>query len=895
MGNARGVPASAIRLRGAMSMKSVCRFLTSKRILGAVSTLAITFAAPAVAEEEKTRNFSIEAQPLAMALVEFSRQSDITVIAPSKTTRGLQSRAVAGEMEPAEALEVLLGEADLELRTHRDRAIILAQVSEESAQVRDTQFEEDAGGFAVSADKGNALRQLEEIIVTGTNIRGVRNPTTPVIQFDREDIDLSGAATVDEFLRTVPQNFGLTTQATANAGIPTADNGNFQENVVDLRGVGAGATLTLLNGRRLAASGGRTLVDVSIFPIAVIDRVDVMTDGASAIYGSDAVAGVVNFITKTDFDGLEARGRYGTVTEGGGDQYQVGATAGKTWSSGGIFATVDYFEQSPLLIGDRDFIDLSLLPSEDVTITPDEERLSVAASFNKKIADRLSFATDLLFTARDTLINDFRFGSQNRFESDTYFVSSRINYGFSEELNAQLFFDYGEQGTDNSNSLDNFETTRTTENTLMTIEALLDGILLTMPGGDVSFAAGSQLRREEFSDNFGNSPGRDVVAVYGELLIPIIGDVNALPLVSAFDVSVAGRYENYDDIGDTFNPKVGLHWAINDNFSLRGTYSEAFRAPSLLSLFGPRGITVSALPSSFLTVAPPPAQDPNLPPGFTSFLTFSGGNPNLTEETATVYSVGFDYDPKWLDGLNLQAGYYDIGYTDRVEFIDFLSVLQNSEFVSLLDTSPDIAFVESQLALINDPSVNFEIFPPLDGSVTADDIQNVAFTGVRNVQSRDIRGIDFLARYEITSGIGDIGFSINATHTLDYKMQLADGSSVTEQVDRVFRPVDLRLRGDLSWSRDGLTAFAAFNYVDDYEANSGEQIDAWTTLDLTLAYSTDRSVDNSLFDNTRMSLSVQNVFSEDPPFVATANGLNYDPTNANALGRFISVNLSKSF
>ncbi|MBE5315526.1 MAG: TonB-dependent receptor [Xanthomonadales bacterium] len=151
--------------------------------------------------------------------------------------------------------------------------------------------------------------KLDEILVTGTHIRGIDlQEAQPVTVIDAEDIRQFGAVTVGDLVAQLAETRGGTgTFSTANSGALQADTPAGAA-AVSLRGLGTASTLTLVNGRRIAvssfASGSENFVDVNAIPLAAIDRIEVLTTGASAIYGADAVAGVVNFILRDDFDGL---------------------------------------------------------------------------------------------------------------------------------------------------------------------------------------------------------------------------------------------------------------------------------------------------------------------------------------------------------------------------------------------------------------------------------------------------------------------------------------------------------------------------------------------------------------------------------------------------------------
>src|SRR3984957_12401306 len=162
---------------------------------------------------------------------------------------------------------------------------------------------------------------LEEVVVTGTAIKGLNAETSlPVQGIKAEDIARTGVTTTEDLFR-------LITPASAAGSVQSAQspgNVNGWLSAISLRGLGSGRTLVLINGRRAAVYGGGSngangdSVDISTIPLAAIERVEILKDGASALYGSDAIAGVVNFILKSDYQGLEITGLAGTPTRDGG-------------------------------------------------------------------------------------------------------------------------------------------------------------------------------------------------------------------------------------------------------------------------------------------------------------------------------------------------------------------------------------------------------------------------------------------------------------------------------------------------------------------------------------------------------------------------------------------------
>ncbi len=167
---------------------------------------------------------------------------------------------------------------------------------------------------------GETPRTLNTVSVTGSNIRRAEaEGSNPVQVIDRETLATSGKITVADALRSISANTGNATNETSNSGWASGSAG------IGLRGLSQKNTLVLLNGRRLANYGfpsnglSDTFVNLNALPLVAVERIEVLKDGASAVYGSDAVAGVVNIITRQTFEGLEVGGSYGTADEGGLD------------------------------------------------------------------------------------------------------------------------------------------------------------------------------------------------------------------------------------------------------------------------------------------------------------------------------------------------------------------------------------------------------------------------------------------------------------------------------------------------------------------------------------------------------------------------------------------------
>ncbi|WP_068095032.1 TonB-dependent receptor plug domain-containing protein [Novosphingobium rosa] len=208
-------------------------------------------------------------------------------------------------------------------------------VMAQAAQGSDAAAPQAAGQAAPEA-KGSA-----DIVVTGSSIRGVAPTGSPITNLSRTEMEKTGASTVTELLRSVP--------SVGAFGSSGNNNGQNQANFVDqpaIHGIGVGnggggLTLVLLDGLRLPGAGiNQTAPDPSAVPQSAIERVEVVADGASSVYGSDAVAGVINFRLRKKIEGFEAGGRTGF-----GDNYRTynaHAALGKNWSTGGFYAVYEY-------------------------------------------------------------------------------------------------------------------------------------------------------------------------------------------------------------------------------------------------------------------------------------------------------------------------------------------------------------------------------------------------------------------------------------------------------------------------------------------------------------------------------------------------------------------------
>lgn len=231
---------------------------------------------------------------------------------------------------------------------------------------------------------------LEQIIVTGSRIaRPDFESASPIVSIDAEAFARSNATSVETIVSRLPQfvpSFGNTSNNPGNGG-----QGNVQ-----LRGLGLTSTLVLLDGRRITPANGNGVADVNVVPAALVESVEVVTGGASAVYGSDAIAGVVNFKLKEDFHGVQVDGGWGQTGRGDGTEYNFDVTGGRDFAGGRgeVYGHIGYASRDSVLQGDRRFSRVALnynpvtgqfAPSGSLTIVegrmplPPPQRPSLAA------------------------------------------------------------------------------------------------------------------------------------------------------------------------------------------------------------------------------------------------------------------------------------------------------------------------------------------------------------------------------------------------------------------------------------------------------------------------------------------------------------------------------------
>ena len=846
----------------------------------AVAAATMVCAAPASAQSMQQVDYSLPAQELSRSLRDVSVQSATNIIAPSELVGGRRAPPLRGRYSPRQAVELLLQGSGLRV-TVVGGALIITRGDEQVAGAPDPSEPPESA----------------PIVVTGSNIRGAQ-PTSPVILLRRDQIEASGATSVEQLMARVPQNAqtGVNREnfRVTGAGADPTEHGAG----LNLRGLGQRATLVLINGRRIAPSNTGSFVDVSLIPLGAIERVEILTDGASAIYGSDAVGGVVNFILREGFQGIETSLTAGTATQGDGDVLQMAATAGTSWSSGGAMLSYEFRAEDEILAGDRDFT-INLSPT--TSLLPRERRHSLFGNLHQDLGPDLRAEISGSFADRETRRSYFFAGSpvpvDQSAEAQSISLAGTLDYALGADWTVRLAGGYSVTRTDQQQVQTGGQglvNDRFTRNAIADAGLKVDGRLFELPAGPVRLAFGVEGRRESYRDRFAtrtvNVPtdiSRDVGALYAEAQVPIFSAANRRPGFERLVFTFAGRFEHYEDFGSTFDPKAGLLWSPFPGLTLRTSYDTSFRAPLLSEAAG----TYSAIffPASLVSITGQ---------GTGVALVMGGNNPDVQPERSRSWTIGAEIEPA--SGLTLSLNYYAIRFTDRIALpSQIVTVVGDPAFESIVTRNPDEVFVR---ALVDNASTILDISGPgfSNGNAMPADVKVIVDNRISNTALSTTRGLDANLQYRFTVGTSEFQLDANANYIFSFRDRLRATSPVIFALDAPYRPLRFRMRGHAGWRQSGWSVNLFANHADDYRDNRGSQrqrIGSYTTFDATIAYEFAGPETPAWLRGTRIALQADNLFDEAPPFLLTdpgsTTGLGYDPVNASARGRFVSLQLRK--
>ncbi len=898
--------------------------MPNARLRGPGLVMLLVCSGYAIAQEAQVTpvKLNIAAQPLGKALNAWASQTGYQILIPASAEQGRTAPSVNGRYTPEGALKILLASSDLRYEFVGTRAVTIREAKSDSSAASAKSFAAPPAGEptvegerplvmaqsrpreekAAAIPEAGAQRErasgnkdsIDQVVITGTHIRGIENPTSSVSIYDREWIERSGFTSTRQVIQALPQSvgagqYGATEDGALGPGSSARSN-NEAATGVNLRGLGPSATLVLLNGHRLAPSAFGGIVDISRIPIEAIDRVEVLPDGASAIYGADAVAGVVNFMLRKDFDGSQTTLRYGKVTNGGLNERQIGQTLGRTWESSSALLSLNLDQRSELSSQERSFTQTAVSPTD---ILPRTRDYSLLFHGDVQLSSALQAFGDILTSKKNIKrrFSDTFSSSANDVDADQAALTGGLTYKLAGSWTLEA------SGTFSRATLDqSFVSTAPPQNYVNGSRAALnrsklssadikaDGSLFRTPGGEAKAALGATLRSETFDSLLTYLPlsrsfSRHVYSGFAEAYVPIIGKSNSHPFIDSLDLSFAVRYDHYSDFGGTTNPKFGLMWGPAMPLRLRASYSKSFRPPTAAEeILKYGGLTVFVFPFAS-------------PSGSGTVPTYllSGTNPNLQPEKSRTTSISLDYLPPGLQSAKFSIGYYDTFFRDRIVVPPLVTsaLLHPEVYGSLITSFPDSAAADAFLA------------NAMSQGATLNDFFHLGTSGVRyaystqqqNAAEVKQRGVDISGEFSFRNGSNVYFARLVGAYLDKIDTAFTDTSVPTDIVNTYGNPLRLRLRTDFTWSRNAWQVTSAINYSNRYSDTSATptgSIGSMTTFDLNLAYyaSGDRDA-----KGLSASLAAFNVFDRSPPYVNGLGlaGVHYDVGNGDPIGRFISL------
>lgn len=525
-------------------------------------------------------------------------------------------------------------------------------------------------------------------------------------------------------------------------------------------------------------------------------------------------------------------------------------------------------------------------------------------------------------------------------ESTTTVHSPTFNDpALNNAITAGLFNPYNPASSNSAASaaISNFEVFGQAKQSQLQARAVLDGDLFELPGGAVKLAVGGEFLHETLRTQKGNAvPGfqttgfsgqsingslivpaqarlpilhasREVKSVFGELVVPLLADT---ALFQELTLSASGRYDDYSDFGDTFNPKFGLTWKPFDRLRIRGQWGKSFSAPSLAnsadadpatatwstgSIFN---IFVSAAGINALKARGYPAPTA----ANSTILTLGGGSNGLKPQTATTWSLGADLDP--FAGARLSVTYWNIKFKDLIASpvgtaasnpANYFNQFLSSYIIN--PTQADIQGLLSQATIVNGSpcSSNTALQPAC--------LYILEFNTTQNLGKFNKEGIDFVVSYEKEFGFGSIDFTSAGTYLLTRKQSVSATAPLVDQIKQ--GQSRLQMRTSLGTRIERFRAQGTWNHTAGYQSSPGivglppfypdqNRIGAFDTFDLFFKYDFEGS---GVMKDLALTLSINNVFDADAPvrYVGGSVPAQFGFTNGSTIGRLVQVGFSKKF
>ncbi|MFW2449248.1 MAG: TonB-dependent receptor plug domain-containing protein [Qipengyuania pacifica] len=749
--------------------------------------------------------------------------------------------------------------------------------------------EEETGQEETSVPNESEARA---IVVTGSRIRGAQ-VIGEVTAIDRESIVEAGQIDLGEAIRALPQNFSGGQNPGVGSGAGLINSNVNSASSANLRGLGPDATLTLLNGHRLPYNSAFQGVDISAIPLAAVDRIEVVPDGASALYGSDAVGGVVNVILRRDFDGVTTSAQIGASTDGGNFRQQADIVGGTTWDRGGFLVAYDFARNSAIRARQRSYAS-SLEP--ETTLYPSTQRHAVTLSAHHDLSPNAEVSIDALYSRRDseTVGGTSALRLVREPDLEGFAVAPSVEIGIGERWQATMGGVFGRDRTRfRTRFLPQAGPERVSsgryKNEVTTLDLGLEGPIFALPGGDVRLAVGGGIRNNRLDFALQNGSldtefdvSRRARFGYAELFLPFVSGRSEIGGIHDLSASLAMRYEDYSGLDDQATPRIGLSYSPWAGFELRGSWARSFKAPTLYQQF------------IFYEAILLPAAALGAGSGADSILFAAGGNPDVGAERAESWTAGIEFKPLSIPELTFSATWFDIAYDDRVVSPisgSLASALQDPGYADLIEFAPSSTRLDQLIDGAQGGLQNFSGSPFDPANVVAlIDNRNI------NVAAWKIQGVDARLAWQRDLG-SDRSLALDIAGTwLDSTQQIAFELPEVQLSGTVFNPPRWKGRGTARYRAGNLTANIALDYTGelvDRRGNDERRLPPSATIDLGVTYAVIPG--EAREPELELSLTVQNLLDNEPERILQTGPTDfpYDSTNYSAIGRFIAFGIRR--
>lgn len=463
-----------------------------------------------------------------------------------------------------------------------------------------------------------------------------------------------------------------------------------------------------------------------------------------------------------------------------------------------------------------------------------------------------------------------------------------------------------------------------TEQSLFDASIIVDGDVYSLPGGEIKLALGGEYQDQDYdvqagtivdgTQNSGSSGvtidgvqvygptnplqtvglNRDVKSVFGEVVVPVFGDGNAITALQELSLSASVRYDDYSDFGSVSNPKYGITWRPLEWVALRGAMGDSFVAPSLADDSATTVDTATYATAGFLfppqslidSGAYPPVQAGQ------QAILLQGTAPGIEPQTAETKSVGFDIEPPFAPGLRVSMTWWDIEYAGLISLPSFFSPIASFvTFASFKTVNPSQGQIDEALAGVD--TVNGTCQPQPDCVYIITDGRK------NNTGQFNTDGLDLATYYVHDTSFGTVDFNLNTTYVLNREQNAAEGANFTNVLQTDYSR--FKAAATVGTNVGQVRAEATLYHNQGYDLGGPvgvppqDDVSSYNTVNLFFRYDVEGE---GLLSNLELTMNVNNVLDEDPPEYRDTNTVslsNNGYANGRTLGRLIEFGFRKRF